>query len=71
MIDPEPEAVLDVGMGGDSGLEVARKLRSVPTPPHVPVVILTGLDEREVRRQFTAYDLFVSKGEDLNEFVGS
>ena len=62
-------AVLDFSMGEVSGVAVAQALKSDPSTAHVPIIILTGASERTVREQFTGYDLFVSKGADLNEFA--
>ena len=62
-------AVLDVSMGEVSGVETARALKSCTPTANTPIVILTGKSERSVREQFTGYDLFMSKGADLSEFV--
>ncbi len=62
-------AVLDVQMGETSGLQIAQALRAAPSNAQLPIIIVSGLDERAVRRQFSGYDLFVSKGADLTELV--
>jgi DNA-binding response OmpR family regulator len=62
-------ALIDVSIGTESGLELAQALRAAPSTATLPIVIITGLSEEAVRDQFTAYDLFVSKGEDLTHLV--
>ena len=64
-------AVLDVSMGDASGLSVAQALKTTPSTAHLPIVILTGVSESKVREQYAGYDLFVSKGADMSEFVRS
>lgn len=58
-------AVLDVSVGETDGLEVARHLRDSPATAHMPIVILTGVEESVLRERFTGYDLFLGKGADL------
>ncbi len=60
-------AVLDVTMGGIGGAGVAQRLRASAATALMPIVILSGLDESEVRKTFTDYDLFVSKGADVSD----
>ena len=62
-------ALFDVSMGEVSGLHIAKELKTNPLTVQIPVIILTGTSERSVREEFTGYDLFVSKGDDLTELV--
>ncbi len=62
-------ALIDVSIGTESGLELAKALRAASSTATLPIVIMTGLSEEAVRDQFTAYDLFVSKGADLTHLV--
>lgn len=62
-------ALIDVVIGAESGLELAQALKAEPSTASLPIAIMTGLSERAVRDQFTAYDLFVSKGADLTDLV--
>ncbi len=66
---PFDAAVLDVSMGETDGLDVARQLRNSPVTAHIPIVILSGVDEKVLRKRFTGYDLFMSKGADLSGLV--
>jgi putative two-component system response regulator len=43
--------VLDMAMPGMSGLDVCRNLRSDPRHEHTPVVFVTGMNDREFRRE--------------------
>ncbi len=66
---PVDLVVLDVNLGGMSGLEVARQIRS-KTDVQPPLIALhTGLEETVVREQFSDYDLFMSKGDDAEELL--
>ncbi|MEO8923642.1 MAG: response regulator [Caldimonas sp.] len=60
--------VLDVSMNVLSRLEVPKKLRADRLTA-LPIVVLTEVTEQIVRKQFTGYDGFVSKGADLSELV--
>ena len=59
-------AILDVTMGDIGGLAVARSLRAQSSTASLPIVIFSGLEESIIRKQFTEYDLFVSKGADIS-----
>lgn len=43
--------VLDMTMPGMSGLEVCRRLRADPRHQHTPVVFVTGMNDRQFRRE--------------------
>ena len=47
--DPPDIILLDVMMPGPSGFEVCRRLKSQPETQFIPVVLITGLTEREAR----------------------
>ena len=42
--------VMDLGLPGLDGLEVARRLRALPEPDAVTLIALTGRDDHETRR---------------------
>jgi diguanylate cyclase (GGDEF)-like protein len=45
--------LLDVGMPGIDGFEVARRIKAQRTSQHVPIIFLTGhIDEAEIRRGY-------------------
>ena len=45
--------LLDVGMPGIDGFEVARRIKAHRTSQHVPIIFLTGhIDEAEIRRGY-------------------
>jgi diguanylate cyclase (GGDEF)-like protein len=47
--------LLDVGMPGMDGFEVARRIKAHRTSQHVPIIFLTGhIDEAEIRRGYDA-----------------
>jgi diguanylate cyclase (GGDEF)-like protein len=47
--------LLDVGMPGIDGFEVAKRIKAHRTSQHVPIIFLTGhIDEGEIRRGYAA-----------------
>lgn len=48
--EPVDTIVLDMRMPGMSGLEVCRQLRADPRTEHTPVVFVTGMADRQFRR---------------------
>jgi putative two-component system response regulator len=46
---PPDVILLDLGMPGLDGFEVARRLKSDPRTRYVPIVVITGLEDRESR----------------------
>ena len=61
--------LLDIEMPGISGFEVARRLRTDPRTANVVLAIHTGRAAAEVREQFTDYDAFIAKTEDVSELT--
>jgi len=61
--------LLDIEMPGISGFEVARRLRADPRTANVVLAIHTGRAAAEVREQFTDYDAFIAKTEDVSELT--
>ena len=61
--------LLDIEMPGISGIEVARRLRADPRTANVVLAIHTGRAAAEVREQFTDYDAFIAKTEDVSELT--
>ena len=72
-LDAAPElhpdvVLLDIGLPGMSGYEVAKCLRALPELQHVTLIALTGYGQKEDRdRAFAAgFDHHLVKGESLN-----
>ena len=42
---PPDLLILDVKMPGGTGLEVLKKMKRLPRTAHIPVVVITGLDD--------------------------
>lgn len=63
--------LLDIEMPGISGIEVARRLRSDPRTANVRLAIHTGKAAADVREQFTDYDAFIAKTEDVPKLVAA
>ena len=61
--------VLDIGMEGMSGLDVARRLRAEDDTRHLPIALHTGVSESAVRNDFQDYDLFLAKGDDAQRLL--
>ena len=47
--EPPDLVLLDVMMPGMTGFEVARRLKAAPATRHVPIIVVTALDDRESR----------------------
>ena len=63
--------LLDIEMPGISGFEVARRLRADPRTANIVLAIHTGRAAAEVREQFTDYDAFIAKTEDVSELTAA
>ena len=68
-----PDAiVLDINMPGGSGIEVLKRLRRSTKTQSIPVVVVTGSGDSDIRQ--TALDLgvadFLTKPVDLNQLCG-
>lgn len=63
--------LLDIEMPGISGIEVARRLRWDPRTANVRLAIHTGKAAADVREQFTDYDAFIAKTEDVPKLVAA
>jgi CheY-like chemotaxis protein len=46
--------VMDVDLGASSGLEAARRLRAASKTAAIPVIVLSGHDEEDLRREAQA-----------------
>ena len=47
---PPEMLILDVKMPGGTGLEVLRKMKRLPRTAHIPVVVITGIDDPYILR---------------------
>lgn len=63
--------LLDIEMPDISGIEVAKQLRADPRTANVRFAIHTGRAAADVREQFTDYDAFIAKTEDVRELVAA
>ncbi len=63
--------LLDIAMPGISGIEVAKQLRANPRTANIRLAIHTGRAAADVREQFTDYDAFIAKTEDVPELVAA
>ena len=63
--------LLDAMMPGMDGFEVCRRLKSEPRTQHIPVIMVTALDQWEDKRQAlqTGADDYVTKPIDLPRLV--
>lgn len=61
--------ILDVMMPGMNGVEMLKKLKDSERTIHIPVVMLSGCDEDEIKQQaFGEYaENFIVKGTPVNE----
>lgn len=65
-----PDAiVLDINMPGGSGLEILRRLRLSTKTQHIPVVVVSGSDEPELKEEVTVLgaEAFLPKPVDLDQ----
>jgi CheY-like chemotaxis protein len=62
--------ILDISLATMNGVEVARALRADTRTAGIAIAIHTGLAESAVRAQFTDYDLFMPKVDDVNVLLG-
>jgi CheY-like chemotaxis protein len=69
LADPPDVALIDLGMPGMDGYEVARRLRSVPQLDHVALVALTGYGGPEIRQRVSevGFDGHITKPAPLAE----
>ncbi|MCC2605447.1 EAL domain-containing protein [Planctobacterium marinum] len=52
----EPDLILlDVNMPGQSGFEISRQLKSSPVYHHIPIILLTAMDDQEAIVQGLSY----------------
>ena len=63
--------LLDIEMPGISGIEVARRLRADPRTANIVLALHTGRTAADVREQFTDYDAFIAKTEDVSELTAA
>jgi two-component system, OmpR family, phosphate regulon response regulator PhoB len=63
--------LLDIEMPGISGIEVARRLRADPRTANIVLALHTGRAAADVREQFTDYDAFIAKTEDVPKLVAA
>jgi len=69
LADPPDVALIDLGMPGMDGYEVARRLRAVPQLDHVALVALTGYGGPEIRQRVSeiGFDGHITKPAPLSE----
>lgn len=69
LADPPDIGLIDLGMPGMDGYEVARRLRSVPQLDHVALVALTGYGGHEIRQRVSevGFDGHITKPAPLAE----
>ena len=67
---PPQVAMVDLGLPGTDGLEVARRLRALPALRHTVLVALTGYGDAATRRRAmdAGFDVFLQKPFDLAAF---
>jgi two-component system phosphate regulon response regulator PhoB len=63
--------LLDIEMPGKSGIEVAERLRADPRTANVRLAIHTARAAADIREQFTDYDAFIPKTDDVPELVAA
>ena len=65
-------ALIDIGLPGFDGFEVARRLRAAPGGDAIRLVALTGYGQPEDRRQASAagFDAFLVKPIDVSALTG-
>ncbi len=63
--------VVDIGIPGMDGFEIARRVRADPSTAHLRLVALTGYAHDGARRQSVdaGFDLHLVKGSDLEDLV--
>jgi CheY-like chemotaxis protein len=63
--------LLDIEMPGMSGIDVAKQLRADPRTASIVLAIHTGRAAADVREQFTDYDAFIPKTEQVPELIAA
>jgi len=70
LCDIRPDVVVsDVELPGMSGAEFCSVLRAHPSYAHLPVVVITALDETQTRKLFTCFDAHLRKPIDPEALV--
>jgi two-component system response regulator CpxR len=61
--------VLDINMPGGSGLAILRRLKHLAKTQHIPVVVVSGSDEPELKKEITSLgaEAFLQKPVDLEQ----
>jgi DNA-binding response OmpR family regulator len=59
--------IMDLMMPGIGGMETAQRIKRIPTLAHIPIIIMTGLDDPQIRAQGLAIgvDRFLLKSPEL------
>lgn len=70
--NPPDLIILDVMMPGMSGFDVLKELKAEPATSTVPVIMLTGLSERDkmLEALSSGIDYYIVKPFDFNDLIG-
>lgn len=68
--NPIDLVVLDVGMSGMEGIDVARALRADAETSGVALAVHTGLSQDVVRAEFDDFDVYLPAVDDANVLLG-
>ena len=70
--NPPDLIILDVMMPGMSGFDVLKELKAEPKTSTVPVIMLTGLSERDkmLEALSSGIDYYIVKPFDFNDLIG-
>jgi CheY-like chemotaxis protein len=63
--------LLDMAMPDIDGTQVAKRLRADPRTAHIRLAIHTGMAASQFREQFSDYDAFIPKTEQVDELLAA